>query len=508
MDKILVMVRTSTSVQDVTDQHKEMEEFCLSEGWKKNQIVWVEEQGASAAKVDDTYRAMIDSIKARIETDANIKCFAVWHLNRAFRTEEIYIELKTFLVAHKVQCICKNPYLHLLTPDGKVDPGMELAMGLLAILAKQDNDERKAKFARAKQSMAKKGQYIGGNVRPFGYKIEGKYFVEDEEEGKIVRTIFELYSTGTYSAHTLSKELNQRGIAVNDRKIVRILKNPAYKGDEIGKLGVHYPPIISKELFETVEKIRANNKLDMRKGERVVLGAKLVKCYNCGATCTSNSRHYVCCKHSHSGECKNGFSIRQKVVDSILWRTASNIHLNYLIDLNENKVDEYRNELNILDEKIVAGTKKMDEFDDKKSRIVDSYLERLIDKKTRDLRLSKLQDDIRDHQVYLKGLQEKRDSILRLLELGNPDSVEAFSAALDTMDSEDMYDIIHKHIKSLIAKPVSFGERDPRTHKPNGVEITVTPIIGEPRKFMYIPNHYKGSNLYVWNGRKWVADQF
>ena len=40
MDKIIVMVRTSTAEQDVTDQHKEMEDFVLSKGWKKNQIIW------------------------------------------------------------------------------------------------------------------------------------------------------------------------------------------------------------------------------------------------------------------------------------------------------------------------------------------------------------------------------------------------------------------------------------------------------------------------------------
>ena len=111
MDKIIVMVRTSTSEQDITDQHREMEDFVLSKGWKKNQIIWVEEQGASAAKVDSTYRSMIDTIKEKIESDSNIKCFAVWHLNRLARTEEVWVEVKTFFVSHKVQVLVKNPEL-------------------------------------------------------------------------------------------------------------------------------------------------------------------------------------------------------------------------------------------------------------------------------------------------------------------------------------------------------------------------------------------------------------
>ena len=85
----------------------------------------------------------------------------------------------------------------------------------------------------------------------------------------------------------------------------------------------------------------------------------------------------------------------------------------------------------------------------KKDRIAENYEDGLISKKTRDLRLLKVQDEVRAHQEYLASLQGKIEAIAGLLEGGNPDSVEAFLAALDTMDSESKFDIIHKHIKSL-----------------------------------------------------------
>lgn len=506
MEKIIVMVRTSTDVQSITDQHNEMEAFVLSKGWKKEQIIWIEEQGASAAKVDNTYRAMIDRVKAEIEADSSIKCFAVWHLNRLARTEEVWVEVKSFFVSHGVQVLVKNPELRLLTEDGKVDPGMELAAGLLAILAVQDQLERKEKFKRAKMAMAKAGKYIGGNIRKYGYKIVDGFFVEDEEEGGIVRLVFYLYSTGSYSAYTLSKELQERGIKIDDRKIVRILASSAYIGEEVGQFGLKYPQIISNETWKKCEDIRAKNKLMSRDGKRLTLCSKLVKCPVCGATCTPNTRHYVCSKHMHHGPCSNGFALKIDVVDDVVWRTAFICHMDYLLDLDGKKKKEYKKELKIVEQKIMEAERKMDDFTRKKERIIESFLDLVIDKKTRDLRLSKLQDDVRVQSDALTSLQGKREALERMLESSLENTEEAVLAAIEKMDTEDKFQVIHRHIEKVVGVPVSYGVRDKRTHRPNAVEITVTSVYGQDYKYLYFPKYYKGSNLYIFNGKTWVAD--
>lgn len=508
MDKIIVMVRTSTSEQDITDQHREMEDFVLSKGWKKNQIIWVEEQGASAAKVDDTYRSMIDTIKEKIESDKDIKCFAVWHLNRLARTEEVWVEVKTFFVSHKVQVLVKNPELKLLTEDGKVDAGMELAAGLLAILSVQDQLERKEKFKRAKKSMAASGKYVGGHIVPFGYSVgEDGFYVEKEDEASAIRIAFQLYSTGKYSTYTLSKELEERGISISEFKLCRMLRNKAYIGEAVGEYKTIFPAIISKELFEEVENVRVNNKIEMKK-KGAALGAKLIKCPSCGAVFTSNSKHYRCSRHSHHGPCNNGFALKASIADGLLWRLASTQHIQYLTDLNENRVDEYKKQLEVIEEKMKAGLEKLTIIQGKKDRIADNYVDGLISKKDRDKKLSKVQDEIRTHQEYMASLQEKWSSINGLLEEGNPDSVEAFVAALDTMDNEDKFDIIHKHITRLTPTQVSFGKRDPRTHRPNAVHIVIETTKGSTYNYLYFPKLFNGFNLYEKVGRKWVPDMY
>lgn len=508
MDKIIVMVRTSTSEQDIADQHNEMEDYVISKGWRREQIVWVEEQGASAAKVDDTYRSMIDTIKEKVEMDKDIKCFAVWHLNRLARTEEVWVEVKTFFVSHGVQVLVKNPELRLLTEDGKVDAGMELAAGLLAILSVQDQLERREKFKRAKKAMAQRGEYVGGHVVPYGYKVEGREYAVNEDEAKVIRLAFELYRSGNYSASSLAKELEERGHSITDRKISRMLAYRGYLGESVGELGTCFPPIVSKELFDACQEVREENKLNMRSGDRIILGAKIIRCPSCGAVCTSNSKHYVCCKAAHKLGCENTFHIRHEVADELLIRVASEVHLQWLIDMNSNKADEYRKELEVLDGKLAAGKVKLDEFDAKKERIIDAYIEGRINKKNYDLRLLKLQNDIRVHQSYLTSLQAKIEAITGMLEIGGPDSVEAFTSALDTMDGEESYKIIHRHIKSLIPKQVSYGVRDPRTRRPNAVEIEITTTLDIVYKFLYVPKKYQGCNLFLWNGRRWVEDRF
>ena len=501
--KALAVLRVSTTSQQIEDQKEELYAYIKSMGY--DEIEPVEAIGASAIKLDEKYLAMAENVKERI-MKGGIDAVAVWEISRLGRNEVILMGFKEFFIENKVQFICKNPSLKLLNDDGSVNSGTELAFSLFATMAKQEMQEKKARFKRAKTAMASRGEYIGGNVVPFGYRLEGKYFVEDEEKGAVVRLLFDLYSSGNYSSTTLEKEMEQRGYSVNGRQIVRILGNKAYIGERIGVLGVHYPPLISMDVWDKCREVRERNRLDMRRGGKVILGSKLIKCPCCGSTCTSNTKHYVCSNAAHHNGCENRFAVRKYVADGLLWRVASTLHLQYLMDINQNKVEEYKKELETVNEKIRAGQDKMASFEQKKDRIVDSYIEGKINKKNCDLRLSKLQDDIRVHRGYLSSLQAKRDTIAGMLEVGNPDSVEAFEAALDTLDIEDKFEVIHKHIKSLVARQVSYGKRDPRTTRPNGVEIVITTILGNTHKFLYFPKCYQGHNLYLWNGRKWCED--
>lgn len=515
--KILVFLRTSTDGQDLQDQKNEMRDYVKSMGYNEEDCVYLENTGASAIKLDDKYLNMIDILKDYIK-QGTIGCVAVWHINRLGRDDVLLIELKNLFIKHKIQFICKNPSLVLLNEDGSVNEGTELAFGLFATMVKQDMAEKKAKFKRAKSAMAKQGKWVGGRTKKFGYKVDdNQFFVEDENDGAIVKLAFQLYSTGEYSTARLAKELTDRGykrndgLPINEYFLVRMLASESYTGapDEKNNMRI-YPPLISKELFLKCREVASGNKLEIRGGDRIVLGAKILKCPVCGSTYTSNSRHFLCTAGPHK-DCDK-LSIRQVVVDEICWRVAFSLHLDYLIDLNEESVERYTEEIKVLEQKISTYTIKINEGDTKKQRIIDTYLEGFIDKKTRDLRLEKVNVDTLSYQREINSLQEQIGAIEGLI--GN---IDKDLKELDLLNALDMveeaekdrkakYDIIHKHILKITPERIQFGKKDRRVTRDNAVLFTVYTVSGKIWKFIFVPKKYEKHNLYVWNGNEWVAD--
>lgn len=503
--KALAILRVSTTSQQIDEQRDELFSFIKSQGY--DEIIPIEAVGASAIKMDEKYMELVKKVKDTILSDSSISAACVWELSRLGRNEIILMEFKEFFIKNHIQFICKNPYMKLLNEDGSVNSGMELAFSLFATMSKQEMIEKKERFRRTKKANAAKGMYTGGHTVKFGYKVKDGYFVEDENDSKIVKTIFDLYSTGMYSAYTLGKELDARGITLTTGQITNILSSESYTGSVVkGKYGVVYRQIISKELFEKCREIRESNKLVMRKGKRVVLGSKIVKCHECGATCTSNSIFYHCCRNSHHGPCSNGFSLRQEVADELLYRFAFGLHMMWLMNISEGKMEEYRKELEIVDEKLDAANKKIEASVQKKQRIIDTYLEGFIDKKTRDSRLLKVEDEVGIHRESINSLQDKRRAIMRLLDTDGVDSVENFVRASKAMTGEDKYEIVHKHIESLVAKPESYGIRDKRCTRPNAVRIIITSVYGTTSEYLYFPKYYQGHNLYLVDEGKVVPD--
>ena len=527
------MVRASTERQSVEDQHNEMAEFCRAEGYKDEDMVWIEERGASAAKVNEKYRQMIDDVKAAIENNPEIDCFACWHLNRAFRTEGVYVELKEFLVKHKVQMLIKNPYLKLLNPDGTVNNGMELAAGLLAILAKQDNDERKEKMHRSKKGKQERGQWCGGYYA-YGYTLdENRFLVECPEDAETVRLIFNLYSTGKYSYATLAQELHDRGITYTNQhcnkplsnaffkaySVAGILKNTIYLG---GKRNLTYPPLISQELFDKCKIIREGNNVKQEKGKNYNFANKLLICPECGRYLYNNGQRYECWGHEtfrfgykdEATKCPSDIGIRCDVIDGLLWNHAATLHMDYLLNLNGDSEKEYQEQIKILEQKISAANKQFDTIDEKKGKIIDSYIEGYLKKEERDRRLQKVENEAEGIRKTVNKLKEEQARVKSLIASLSDEVQEmerltsTLNGVIDTTDAKTMYDIIHRHIKAVRLQRFDFEKKYRRNgtpQKPNGIKITVESFGGHSTVFAYLPFVRRKENMYRLVQGEWVC---
>lgn len=121
-----------------------------------------------------------------------------------------------------------------------------------------------------------------------------------------------------------------------------------------------YPPLITQELYEKCRVIADENRLEIKRGERLILGSKIVRCKDCGAAYTIESRHMSCCRANRK-TCDNTISLRQSVIDYILWQVAFSRHLDYLLDLSASDAEKYSEQIKVIDQKIIYFNKKLKE---------------------------------------------------------------------------------------------------------------------------------------------------
>ncbi len=197
---------------------------------------------------------------------------------------------------------------------------------------------------------------------PFGYVMEdGKYY-PDEESGNadIVREVFRAYADGT-KMRELAVMLGQRGVRTkfgnipDNRWIEYMLHNPCYIGkirwslegaravskrdyenENIMTVDGHHEPLISMELWNTVQKLldqqkKAYPKYARREQKIDYLLKGLVRCSNCGGTMAmsaalsgkAKARTLQCCNYSR-GSCHVSHSVVMPRLEAAFMESLKN----------------------------------------------------------------------------------------------------------------------------------------------------------------------------------------
>lgn len=234
----------------------------------------------------------------------------------------------------------------------------------------------------------KKGEFIGSFVT-YGYLKDSNNknkIVVDEIASKVVQDIFK-YRLEGLSADKIAKKLNSENIlspmeykksiglniSTNFKKkekalwsakaIFRILQNPIYIGTleqnkyttpnhKIKKM-VYIPkeewiivennhePIISKEMFESVQKIMSIDTRIAPKQEKVYLLSGLICCGECGSNLVRKNNgtkdkpyiYYVCNNARNKQGCI-GSSIKTEIIEETVFETLKT-HINAIISLQD-----------------------------------------------------------------------------------------------------------------------------------------------------------------------------
>ncbi|PYP90830.1 MAG: recombinase family protein [Candidatus Angelobacter sp. Gp1-AA117] len=270
---------------------------------------------------------------------------------------------------------------------------------------------------------------------PLGYLNAGagKPKTPDPERAPLIKKAFELYATGRYSQMALGEELYQFGLRKKNGKrldqntLGRILRSPFYMGlIRIEKtnetyLGLHQP-LISKRLFEQVQKVLSGNFTASRVRHDFPF-RQLFWCKLCGRTLIPETQkghvYYRCQNKQCPTKCIRQEPLEKGVLEKLLGVDLSPEQHEYL----KGKFDEFQqNRGQKCRQAIEAAEIQLSQVKDRLNRLTDAYLDNAVDNEIFEERKTALlmerrgiEDRIQDLKNGSPDLPKKLDRLLELL---------------------------------------------------------------------------------------------
>ena len=462
------------------------------------------EHKESATKLADIDRKGLTEMWDAINNPKNkIECVFCWELSRLSRKPTTLYTIKDELVKRQINLCTKFENLTLLVPNPEkkgeliLDPSANMIFGIFVSMCENEIIQRLERGRRGKEANANNGKYNGGLFIKYGYVVDEKdnKYIIDENKRELIKTLYELYSTGKYGVVKLHKEMVSRGFNVNIRTINKILRSKEYTGEQmpvteypqkikgnvriIHRFSRKYPPIIPLELYEQCRKVANKNNNNIDKSKNIYYASKLIKCSCCGSALVALKNNVVYrCMHKYSAitkkECWGTDSININVIDSILWDTAKNLEVQFILNFNEKQFTEWNNQITLLQSKIDNSENQYNVILEKKIKDLRKLLsiDVMSDELLKDTALKATKEEkqrIEQEKVKYKSdierLQKLKAEIERKynpLTNKNP-SFDEVNTALKQMtknrreienevnkaDDAKRYEIIHNHIKEV-----------------------------------------------------------
>ena len=309
-------------------------------------------------------KELFEDIKAGL-----VDMVVVYKIDRLSRSLFDFSKIVELFDKYNVSFVSVTQSFNTSTSSGKL---------MLNILLSFAQFERELSGERIRDKFAaslKKGMWMGGRA-PLGYYCKDRKLLINEEESKIIHFIYDKFvQTESYfqvasilndmGYRTRAKDENTPGNKFAPQNILRILRNPYYKGCVTHKGNVYpgeHKAIIEEETWNKVQEIFKTHAKPERKERKNVTPSflrGLIHCSACNAlmkqTCTVKKglqyRYYTCRNHLKFKSCpapKSTFPaemIEQKVVEEIVRILKSPEIVISLNRLAERRKDLSRDEL-------------------------------------------------------------------------------------------------------------------------------------------------------------------
>ncbi|MBP6993843.1 recombinase family protein [Candidatus Woesebacteria bacterium] len=191
------------------------------------------------------------------------------------------------------------------TPDKNYSTMQDIMqLEMLGVFAAEYSRQLSIKVKEGQRTKFLRGEFNG---KLLGYTNEKGSLIPNPLSAPLIQELFRLYSTGEYSLERLTDVIYKKGLRTSKGKkascsvIHRILRNRAYMGiihfNGEEHLGIH-TPLVSQEVFETVQK-RLDNKNLGREQTRHFVYRGYLTCAVCDCACTATRKksrysYYYC----------------------------------------------------------------------------------------------------------------------------------------------------------------------------------------------------------------------
>ena len=312
-------------------------------------------------------------------------------------------------------------------------------------LAKYYSDAISDNVKRAQEQMLRTGIYP--TKPPYGYKrvpIDKKKtkIVVDEFASKIVQKAYEWYATSSFSLYLIKEKMNKEyGVNWSKGYTDKVLKDHFYYGIMTWNKKQYkhsYPPIISKNLFDQVQKIKAGfNKKPFKYAGKPYIYRGLLRCGHCGLAITPEKHkghvYYHCTQYNG----KHGAKwLREEVITEQIGNIFKKLQIPDLVleqvvqnldNTHQDKMDFHNKQFDKLTSKHKTITKMIDNLyldklkgsitDDRYDKYYQSFREQIAEIDTRLSMLQEAEDNYYVSAKYLLKLSNKAYDLFKSSEV-------------------------------------------------------------------------------------------
>lgn len=378
----------------------------------------------------------------------------VWKFSRFARNQEESIFYKSMLKRNNIDVISISESV----VDG---PFGDLIERIIEWFDEYYSIRLSGEVKRGMTEKVSRGEAV--SVPPFGYKLENKELIIVPEEAKVVKMIFDLFTSGVGYAE-ISRRINNMGIKSHrgnkfeTRTISYILNNPVYLGKirwnptgrtrrnfkckDIMIVDGHHEPIIDQETWDKAQSIIKQFQEKHKRYEKPFkfnnMLQGIVRCSTCGATLIKNGQYMQCCNYTKTlCTVSHGISYTaalEAVISGIeedfrtgniqLSQNTSNVNTAE-IDIINAQIQREEQKFERIKQAYEDGIDSIEEYKANKQRIIDS-ISKLRDQLPKDETpkqseiIKKLQDRYADVIVRLRdedtSIEEKNKALRSIIE--------------------------------------------------------------------------------------------